>query len=432
MPSFGQKLKHERESRHTSIEEIAGTTGIHLDYLAALEHDRFDALPGRAFGKFYIRAYAEVLGFDPQPLIAHYDRETVEREPPEPPELPKKRRIRFRPSAPAPIIEEETAETADAPVEPPATQAPARQLAIEEPVSEVTEPAAAELANEAPEQETSGPLERDESDVATQPIEIPRDEPHTAAESAEPSSLGVPSAVAPIEPDLDQVEPTPLHAESQGASHAGLDSEETAGRVIWWNLSTAVATSVVLVLAMIGIYAALSGGDEADVEAPAQAAPPSTERAAFSQPANDPAELSRSEKQELPVAAAPTPSPPAETEQQGPTPSDITANLSVSEFGVGRRVVNHQLQDTGDRFEEGEVVWFSTRVLGGGPGHQVRHVWTLDGKTMQSLDLELGGPHWRTHSRKTLWGHGNWTAEARDSSGRVLARATFTVVPRDS
>jgi hypothetical protein len=51
---------------------------------------------------------------------------------------------------------------------------------------------------------------------------------------------------------------------------------------------------------------------------------------------------------------------------------------------------------------------------------------------MQSLDLELGGPHWRTHSRKTLWGRGNWVAEAQDLNGRVLAWATFTVVPPGS
>jgi hypothetical protein len=74
-PSFGEKLKHERECRNTSIEEIAEQTKIALRFLQALEKDDFDELPGRAFGKFYIRAYAEVLKFDPEPLIVEYDRE---------------------------------------------------------------------------------------------------------------------------------------------------------------------------------------------------------------------------------------------------------------------------------------------------------------------------------------------------------------------
>ena len=72
-PSFGEKLKQERERRNTSIEEIAERTKIALHFLQALESDNFDALPGRAFGKFYIRAYAEVLDFDPDPLIVEYD-----------------------------------------------------------------------------------------------------------------------------------------------------------------------------------------------------------------------------------------------------------------------------------------------------------------------------------------------------------------------
>jgi transcriptional regulator with XRE-family HTH domain len=75
MSGFGERLRRERESRNATIEEIAAASGIGRSYLEALEQDDFPSLPGPAFGKLYIRAYAEVLGFDPQPWIDDYDRE---------------------------------------------------------------------------------------------------------------------------------------------------------------------------------------------------------------------------------------------------------------------------------------------------------------------------------------------------------------------
>src|SRR5262245_7777608 len=86
MPTFGDRLRHERESRGRSIEEMAAATGVQQGFLEALERDEFDALPGRAFGKLYLRAYAEILEFDPQPLIEVYDREAPQTAPPTAPE----------------------------------------------------------------------------------------------------------------------------------------------------------------------------------------------------------------------------------------------------------------------------------------------------------------------------------------------------------
>ena len=75
MPSVGERLKAEREARQTSIDQMAEATGIGRSYLEALERDEIRELPGKAFGKLYIRAYAEVLQFDPQPWIDAYERE---------------------------------------------------------------------------------------------------------------------------------------------------------------------------------------------------------------------------------------------------------------------------------------------------------------------------------------------------------------------
>jgi cytoskeleton protein RodZ len=69
----GESLRQEREARGKTIEEMAEATGIRLPFLTALEQEAFDSLPGRGFGKLYIRAYAEVLGFDPRPVIEAFD-----------------------------------------------------------------------------------------------------------------------------------------------------------------------------------------------------------------------------------------------------------------------------------------------------------------------------------------------------------------------
>src|SRR5436190_14091621 len=74
MQGPGESLRQAREAHGKTIEEMSERTGIRLPFLTALEQDAFDSLPGRGFGKLYIRAYAEVLGFDPRPVIETYDR----------------------------------------------------------------------------------------------------------------------------------------------------------------------------------------------------------------------------------------------------------------------------------------------------------------------------------------------------------------------
>ena len=75
MASVGERLRLLRETRNTTIEGMVTATGIGQSYLEALERDAIHELPGKAFGKLYIRAYAEVFTFDPQPFIDDYDRE---------------------------------------------------------------------------------------------------------------------------------------------------------------------------------------------------------------------------------------------------------------------------------------------------------------------------------------------------------------------
>ena len=108
--------------------------------------------------------------------------------------------------------------------------------------------------------------------------------------------------------------------------------------------------------------------------------------------------------------------------------------LSIPEFGVGTRIVHHQLENQAEHFEEGTEVWFWTRVIGGEAGEPIRHIWFHENREVGSVELILGGPHWRTQSSRTLHSgsEGRWAAEARDSAGLVMARQEFTSVKTDS
>ena len=72
MPSFGAKLKQEREKRKISLEEISGTTKIGTRMLQALEEDKFDQLPGGIFNKGFVRSYSRCVGLDEDQTVAEY------------------------------------------------------------------------------------------------------------------------------------------------------------------------------------------------------------------------------------------------------------------------------------------------------------------------------------------------------------------------
>jgi cytoskeleton protein RodZ len=94
MPSkpFGEHLKREREMRGVSLEEIAAATRIAPRFLAALESEQWDSLPGGVFNRGFIRSVARYLGLDEDTLVAEYALETKGRPDPgvvaDPPEEP--------------------------------------------------------------------------------------------------------------------------------------------------------------------------------------------------------------------------------------------------------------------------------------------------------------------------------------------------------
>jgi cytoskeleton protein RodZ len=79
-------LREARERRGESLEQVAGETGINPRYLEDLEGGdaSFEPYPGRVYGRFFLREYAEHLGLDPEPMVEAFDGESAPVHPLEP------------------------------------------------------------------------------------------------------------------------------------------------------------------------------------------------------------------------------------------------------------------------------------------------------------------------------------------------------------
>jgi transcriptional regulator with XRE-family HTH domain len=70
MTGFGEHLKQAREAKGVTLDSVSRATRIAPRYLDALERGELGALPGRVFEKGFIKAYAEYLDLDPEPVLA--------------------------------------------------------------------------------------------------------------------------------------------------------------------------------------------------------------------------------------------------------------------------------------------------------------------------------------------------------------------------
>lgn len=72
MDSLGSYLRHERELRQMSLEEIAQTTRIPLRMLHHIEENELDLLPGEVFARGFLKSYARSVGLDAEDVLARY------------------------------------------------------------------------------------------------------------------------------------------------------------------------------------------------------------------------------------------------------------------------------------------------------------------------------------------------------------------------
>jgi cytoskeletal protein RodZ len=71
-PSFGARLKAQRESRHVTLETIAEQTKIRSALLDGLERGDVSQWPAGIFRRSYVRSYAMAIGLDPEATVHEF------------------------------------------------------------------------------------------------------------------------------------------------------------------------------------------------------------------------------------------------------------------------------------------------------------------------------------------------------------------------
>src|ERR1700722_14689819 len=69
----GLQLARAREKKGYSQEYVAGKLHLRVRIIELLEADDYDQLPEAVFIKGYLRAYAKLLGFQSDPLLAIFN-----------------------------------------------------------------------------------------------------------------------------------------------------------------------------------------------------------------------------------------------------------------------------------------------------------------------------------------------------------------------
>jgi len=77
MPTLGEEIKHRREARNISLNDVSESTRISIRFLKAIEADNFAVLPGGIFTRSFIRAYAKEVGMPEEEAMTLYNRHVV-------------------------------------------------------------------------------------------------------------------------------------------------------------------------------------------------------------------------------------------------------------------------------------------------------------------------------------------------------------------
>ncbi|MBS1879068.1 MAG: helix-turn-helix domain-containing protein [Actinobacteria bacterium] len=62
---IGNELRREREARGIGLDEVEAATGVRARFLAAIEEEEWERLPGEFYARAFTRTYATYLGLDP-------------------------------------------------------------------------------------------------------------------------------------------------------------------------------------------------------------------------------------------------------------------------------------------------------------------------------------------------------------------------------
>jgi cytoskeletal protein RodZ len=80
MFEIGASLAAARRARGLAVRDAEQLTCLRAKYLTALEEERFDELPGRAYARAFLRTYATALGLQPDRFVAEFEAQRPEPE----------------------------------------------------------------------------------------------------------------------------------------------------------------------------------------------------------------------------------------------------------------------------------------------------------------------------------------------------------------
>jgi cytoskeletal protein RodZ len=116
---------------------------------------------------------------------------------------------------------------------------------------------------------------------------------------------------------------------------------------------------------------------------------------------------------------------------------EVEAGLQVLTARVGKGINAEEagpklIGESSEFGADHQKVYFYTRVQTQREG-KIAHVWILEEKEIQRIEIDVKPPTWSTYSCVTVRPHqsGNWKVEARDGD-TVLSTQTFKVIEPDS
>ena len=116
---------------------------------------------------------------------------------------------------------------------------------------------------------------------------------------------------------------------------------------------------------------------------------------------------------------------------EGKDTLQIEEQLQVIEAAACRDIENHRPVESGTHFSSlNRKIWVYSRVkMPAGESAKISHVYYLNGKKIQTVELAVKGPTFRTRSYKSInqMLDGNWKVEIRSESGALLDTVEFEV-----
>lgn len=117
-------------------------------------------------------------------------------------------------------------------------------------------------------------------------------------------------------------------------------------------------------------------------------------------------------------------------EEMVPSTQETAAPASTLELVsavLGTNVENREIVGEAASFDASVTqVACLTKVKTSAAPTTLHHVYSVDGKEINDIPLNVNGSPWRTWSRKSVW-PGAWKVEIKDADGNVLKAIDFEV-----